>query len=260
MSALSDALALLPAGSAGAQPRVTVLPGGAGRNRVLRIDTGSGRFVWRHRQPPVNRPGSRALTELTAHHAAAAAGLAPAILGSAYDASWILMAHVEGAPWRDATLDEPLHLQRLGEQLAKLHALSVPPDLPEADAPAMARGYQEQLAARNSEGGAEALVERVEALTTELQQLGERPALVHGDLMTANMLGKAPLLVDWEYAQAADPTWDCACLLAYYPRLERHLPLLLASMGLTGPPARARLVLQRERFALLTGLWDRVYG
>src|SRR5690606_42046116 len=48
------------------------LPGGEGRNEVLRIDTAEGRFVWRRRLPPVDRPGAAAGTELAAHRLAAA--------------------------------------------------------------------------------------------------------------------------------------------------------------------------------------------
>ncbi len=53
--------------------------------------------------------------------------------------------------------------------------------------------------------------------------------LNHGDLMVSNMLGDAPQLVDWSTAQVADPTWDMACLLAYYPGMGRYMPRLLAA-------------------------------
>src|SRR5690606_9032656 len=82
-------LAQVP-GCANANPPLAIvpLPGGEGRNEVLRIDTTEGRFVWRRRLPPVDRPGAAARTELAAHRLAAAAGLAPAILRAAADASW----------------------------------------------------------------------------------------------------------------------------------------------------------------------------
>lgn len=262
MSLLAEALALLPAGLQGLEaPRVQALPGGAGRNEVLRIDTGNGRFVWRRRRPPIDRPGSAAHTELLAHRLAAAAGLAPGILAAAPDAEWILMQHVDAEPWKDAAFDDLHNVQRLGARLAELHGLPVPAELPSADAAAMARGYVTRIAQRDAVAAAAAqpVVERVELLSERLADLGEGRVLVHGDLMASNLLGEKPVMVDWEYAQAADPTWDCACLLSYYPQLETCLPQLLASMRLSGPQISARLALQRERFALLHRLWDRAY-
>jgi aminoglycoside phosphotransferase (APT) family kinase protein len=79
----------------------------------------------------------------------------------------------------------------------------------------------------------------------------------HGDLAVTNLLGDEPLLVDWEYTQLADPTWDLACLLGYYPGLDAVAPRLLASYGLK-PGDLDRLALQRERFELLNRLWERV--
>jgi aminoglycoside phosphotransferase (APT) family kinase protein len=82
--------------------------------------------------------------------------------------------------------------------------------------------------------------------------------LNHGDLMAGNLLGPGPLLVDWEYAQVADPTWDLACLMTYYPGMSRFTERLLAGAGLAGTSARAGLDLQRERFELLNRLWERL--
>ena len=61
-------------------------------------------------------------------------------------------------------------------------------------------------------------------------------SIVHGDLAHGNVLDGTQLwLLDWEYAQRADPLYDVACALAYYPQAR---PLggrsLLAAAGLTG--------------------------
>ncbi|HUG72527.1 MAG TPA: phosphotransferase [Steroidobacteraceae bacterium] len=255
-------LALVPGCEGSHAPLgVVPLPGGQGRNEVLRIDTSQGRFVWRHRLPPVNRPGSAALTELQAHRHAAAAGLAPKILAAAADGSWILMEHVDAPTWTVPQLAATEGLERLGSRLAMLHALEVPAELPAANAPAMALGYLAILRWRDPAAAAalEPLARRVEQVTAELAGAGQRRALVHGDLMVSNMLGPQPLLVDWEYAQASDPGWDFACLLSYYPRLEPALARLLGSAGLDDPETRSHLALQRERFALLNRLWERAY-
>src|SRR5690606_26752951 len=110
----------------------------------------------------------------------------------------------------------------LCERLAALHAIARPAEVPLADASAMARGYVARLERRDAAAGAamQPLVQRVDEIGQEMAGLDEKPVLVHGDLMASNLIGPKPQLVDWEYAQAADSSWDWACLLSYYPALE----------------------------------------
>src|SRR5690606_14003992 len=148
-------------------------------------------------------------------------------------------------------------MQHLLERLDTLHGIRAPADVPGADAGAMARGYVERLQ-RRAPAAAESLlplVQRIEAISAELAGLEEDAVLVHGDLMAGNMLDQGPRLVDWEYAQAADPSWDWACLLSYYPALEPWAERLMEGKG----DAQGRLTLQRERFELLNRLWQRAY-
>jgi len=238
---------------------VQPLPGGRGCNEVLRVDTLRGSFVWRRRLEPVERPGSRAADELWAQQLAAAAGLAPVVVGAHPLGHWLVMEFIDAPVWTHEQLHSHTGALRLGGQLGRLHALPVPPGLPAVDTVAMAGHYLARLAALDT-GEATALAplrERIAALSARLSATGLPPVLNHGDLMVANMLGAAPRLVDWEYAQIAEPGWDLACLLTYYPDMARFLPVLLASSGLP-PAAIAGLELQRERFELLNRLWERL--
>ncbi len=240
---------------------VTPLPGGEGRNEVLRIDTPEGRFVWRRRLPPVDRPGAAARTELAAHRLAAAAGLAPPVIGAAADASWILMEYIDAPAWTTEQVCSASGIAHLARRLAELHAIRGPRNVARADAVQMAQGYVERLRRRDPRAAAalEPVIEQVREAGIALQEADAGDTLVHGDLAGGNMVGPAPHLVDWEYAQASDPSWDYACLLNYYPRLERHLDLLLGPADADGPEARERLQLQRRRFELLNALWERAY-
>jgi thiamine kinase len=257
----AEVLVHLPGCEDGRPPiAVHPLPGGRGCNEVLRVDTPHGRFVWRHRLPPVERPGSRPMDELHAQQLAAAARLAPPLLAAHPQGHWLLMPFIDAPVWTPAQLQSESGAELLGRQMARLHALPVPAVLPPVDAPAMARGYLDRLAEVAPGEALELapLLDRIIALGARLAATGEPLVLNHGDLMASNMLGPAPLLVDWEYAQVAEPTWDLACLLTYYPILSRYLPRLLAAAGLSRNGAMAELELQRERFELLNRLWERL--
>ncbi|MET0280659.1 MAG: phosphotransferase [Steroidobacteraceae bacterium] len=251
----------IPGCESGMPPQaVYALPGG-GRNLVLRVDTRLGRFVWRSRAAPIDRPGSAAVTELHAQQAAAAAGLAPRVVAADARGQWLLMEFLELPVWSVADLQDAARLDALAEQLVRLHALPVPEELPVVDAAGIARGYLQQLAAQGAAAARplSQCADLVESLASEIAAHGAPPVLVHGDLVVANMLGPAPVLVDWEYAQRADATWDLACLTAYYPQLQLQLPRLLAHLNLQGA-AQQRLELQRRLFSVLNALWARLHG
>jgi aminoglycoside phosphotransferase (APT) family kinase protein len=253
--------ALVPGCEEGREPKaIQLLPGGRGCNLVLRVDTDAGRFVLRQRQLPLDRPGSAAMTELRCQMAAAAAGIAPRIIQAAMDGSWLLMDFIDANPWSEAHLVSVKGVEQLGLRLAQLHGLAVPRGVPPFDAAGIATGYLEQLRERNPQTAAqfEPLLGEVRGLSQGLAELALPAVLNHGDLQTDNMLGSGPILVDWEYAQLVDSTYDIACLLAYYPGLESQLPLLLESAGLPRGVTTAALGLQRQRFACLNRLWAAV--
>jgi len=82
-------------------------------------------------------------------------------------------------------------------------------------------------------------------------------AICHGDPDAANLLDDAPVLIDFEYAQVADPTYDLALLLDYYPSLEGRLPMLRKAMGLDDELSRRRLPLQLELCRIVNAAWAR---
>ena len=252
-------LALIPGCAGGQVPLAEqLLPGGRGCNVVTRVDTAAGRFVLRQRQPPLDRPGSVAQMELRSQQVAAAAGIAPRLVECAPDGSWLLMEFIDAPLWDEQQLLSREGAEALGTRLCQLHGLPVPPGLPMFDADAVARAYLEQIRAADPEAAAahQPLLSRIRVLSWALQDAGVPAALNHGDLQAGNLLGRQPVLVDWEYAQVADPTYDIACLLTYYPRLEAQLGPLLGSAGLSNTAERAVLALQRERFGCLNRLWN----
>jgi thiamine kinase len=236
------------------------LHGGRGCNLVLRVDTRAGRFVLRQRQPPLDRPGAAAQMELRSQMTAAAAGLAPRIINAAQDGHWLLMDYIDAPVWTEQQLLSDTGVERLGFRLAQLHALPVPAGLAAFDPARIATGYIEQLRALDPAVAArhQPTLAQVQELSQAISGLAGEDVLNHGDLQVANLIGSGPLLIDWEYAQIADATYDIACLLTYYPRLETQLDRLMASAGLSNVAEQAVLALQRERFACLDRLWAAV--
>ena len=64
-------------------------------------------------------------------------------------------------------------------------------------------------------------------------------------------------LLDWEYAQRADPLYDVACALAYYPQAHPQAAMLLAAAGLTGAGHTVRLEAAIRVYDGLSRLWHR---
>jgi len=258
----AELLLRVPGCADGHPPRdVQVLAGGRGANSVWRVRTREGDFALRLRHPPVDRAGSFSRFELASHGLAAEAGLAPRLIDAHPDGHWLLMEFVDAPVWDEARLLSAAGIDTVGEMLQRLHSLDCG-SLPRADAAGIARGYQRTLVGRRPGPWPrmDAVAAAVERDAIELARLADRAVLNHGDLMAENLVGGGagalgPFLVDWEYAQRADPTWDVACLLVYYPALEKDEDRLLRACGLATADDRHILSVQRRVFAGLNGLW-----
>jgi thiamine kinase len=252
-------LAMVPGCESGTPPQaVQRLDGAAARNAVWRIRTGAGEFVLRQRLAPIDRPGSSAVMELASHRVAAATGLAPRIIHAEAGGAWLLMEHVAGDSWSEAQLRTTKGLQRLAAVLTRVHALPLPAGCAVLDATAVANAYMAQL-----RGMAGPLAQQLQDLPLQVAELSQAidqcarpPVLNHGDLTLANVIGDAPILVDWEYAQIADATWDVACLLTYYPWIDAHLHEFMAALRLGRDDDFEVLRLQMRRFGCLNALWE----
>jgi aminoglycoside phosphotransferase (APT) family kinase protein len=198
------------------------------------------------------------LREVACHRAAAAAGLAPAVLDAAPDRSWILMDYVEGGIWTPPRLQAPEGLRTLGACLRRLHAITPPKGLGPFDAVSIATGQAQAILERDPAAAAEvnALLARTRQLAVDCAAFAVTPAMTHGDLNAGNLIGAVPMLVDWEYAQFADPAYDLACLSVYYPGLLLREEELLAMAGITDANGAVRLRLHAQLFDCLNRLWE----
>ena len=247
-------------GCAGSEAPLSVelLHDGRNVNRNLRIDTRVGRFVLRQRIREGPRPGADPLREVACHRAAAAAAVAPAVLDAAPDGSWILMDYVEGGMWTPPRLQAPEGLRTLGACLQRLHAITPPKGLAAFDPVSIATGQAQAILERDPAAAAQvnALVARTRQLALDCAAFAVTPVTTHGDLNASNLIGPVPMLVDWEYAQLADPVYDLACLSVYYPGLRLRGGELLGTAGITDVNGAVRLRLHAQLFDSLNRLWE----
>src|SRR5580704_6455337 len=163
----ASVLRRIPGCAGGEAPlHVQLLRGGRKVNRNLRIDTRVGRFVLRQRIQEGPRPGADPLREMACHRAAAAAGVAPAVLDAAPDGGWILMDYVEGGMWTPPQLQAPEGLRTLGACLQRLHAIMPPTGLSAFDPVSIATGQAQAILERDPAAAAQ-----VNALVARTRQL-----------------------------------------------------------------------------------------
>ena len=259
----ATALAWVPGVRTGVAPlRIEPLLGGS-VNDSWRVDTDQGRFVLRVDGPAWRRPGVDREREQRLHEAAARAGLTPRLLLRADPDGVQVCEYFEGRSWGEADFIQPLQLQRLGERLAQLHALEVPPGIVPFDPVACAHEYLQAMSAKTiASTRAEQVVTDIDAAARQVADGTTGLSIVHGDLATSNVLDGAQLwLLDWEYAQRADPLYDVACALAYYPQAQPQAVPLLAAAGLAGGAGlTVRLVAATRVYDGLSGLWHRARG
>jgi hypothetical protein len=156
---------------------VQLLLGGRSVNRNLRIDTRVGRFVLRQRIWDGPRPGADSLREVACHCAAAAAGVAPAVLDAAPDGRWILMDYIEGGMWTATQLQAAGGLRTLGARLRRLHAISPPRGLAAFDPVSVATGQAQAILEREPTAAAQvdALVARTRQLAVDCAAFAATP-------------------------------------------------------------------------------------
>jgi thiamine kinase len=254
------ALARVPGLEQGATARRIERLGGGTVNEVYRVDSAAGRFVLRLDGAAWRRPGVDRARELVLHRAAAAAGLAPALVDAAPESQGLLiMEYLEGRSWGSPDYDDVHALRRLGERLYALHRLPAPA-IDAFDPWQVAQAYVRQIDAARA-GALEEPLQRLEALGAELRAGYAAMTVVHGDLWQGNVLQGARLwLLDWEYAQLSDPLMDVACVLAYYPGAERYRAELAAAAGFDAHALERTLSARVYVYRALAWLWRLARG
>ena len=254
-----EVLAHVPGFTAGGPAWAERLPGGT-MNRSFRVETAAGMFVARIHNDAAAALGADHGREARLHAAAAAAGLAPALVYIDPGYHFMIMDHVPGPTWTEEDLGRPERLRQLGSTLRVLHSVA-PPAVAPFDIGASIERLHERLCAALPDEGAHLsqLIDRARA-ALHVSDNASRPAgVVHHDLHHTNLIGTGRLfLLDWEYGSVTDPLLDLACVLAYYPRATPHADALLDASGLARQVSPEMLAATTWLSMLVSYFWYRV--
>jgi aminoglycoside phosphotransferase (APT) family kinase protein len=254
----ADVFAHVPGCESGEPPLAIARLTGTAAHRSYRLHTRSGEFVVRFTR---DRPGvvlDRA-REALLQASAADAGLAPRIVWQDRARQILISEYAPGRVWTRREMSDAQQLARLAERLRVLHAIATP-DLTPFDAAATARAYRSCIRESHREAARELdrWVIEIEALLPTLASESRALSIVHGDPHHSNVIDSEPLvLIDWEYATLADPLYDLACLLAYYPGARSAAAVLLESAGLAACANEEMLLRTSRMYERLNALWYR---
>jgi len=244
----------------GPAARIAPLAGGA-VNRTFRVETTQGRFVLRLHDAAGAALGADHLREAILQNAAAAAGLAPAVLYVDPQQRFMVAEYLDGRAWTPADFADVQCLRRLGTILRRLHAVTPPVPAP-FDLGELLRGFADRVG-REAPAERPLLAQFMDRAGVSLRACGmerRQPALFHSDPQHGNLIeadGRL-FLIDWEYAAVGDPLFDIACVLAYYPQALPHSSVLLEASGLAGQATLPMLEHATWLYVLLSSLWERV--
>jgi len=257
-----DALARVPgAGPGGQNVHAVVRLAGGSVNDSWLVDTDDGRYVLRIQGPAWRSPGVDRRREQEAQRLAAAAGLAPAVIAQSPEGDVRVCLFIAGRVWSAVDYDQPAQLLRWCETLATLHRLPAPRGEPWQFAPQLLAGDYASRAIRHA--AAPAQVRAVEAARTQaasaaaaLAACALPPVLAHGDALAGNVVDDGRLwLIDWEFAQCADPVWDLAAVAVWTARPAAEWCALAEAAGWACERLAARLDAALTLHRALGSLW-----
>ena len=228
-------------------------------NTSFRVETSAGRFVVRLHDASARVLGADHEREAQLHAAAAAAGLAPALIHVDAAHRFMIMEYVSDALWTSQDFGRADRLQQLGAALHALHSIAPPVVAPFDLWAELERHYHRlQQGAPPEAGRFDRLMERAAAALEASGTQSRAKAVVHNDVHHSNLIGTERLyLLDWEYAAVADPLFDLACILAYYPQAAAHSEALLDATRLTDTVSAEMLRQTTWLWMLVSYLWYR---
>lgn len=193
--------------------------------------------------------------EIRIHQLAASEGLSPPIMFADVQAGILLTEFVAQGALTEADMQRDSVLASVGRQLAILHAMPTPVDLPSCSLSEAARVYLQDASVATTRQMQKLveLVERNEALSEREQ------VLCHRDVLFSNILATEPVqFIDWEFASLGERWFDLAAAIAWHTLGEDKVEVLLQAYLDREPNACERAALARAiaSFNALCILWS----
>ncbi len=230
-------------------------------NASYLVQSHVGRVVVRIHEQAGRVLGADHAREAQLQIAAAGEGVAPVVFHADPQHRFMVMQYIPGPTWSAKDFASPDRIRVLGQTLRALHKIA-PPLVSGFDLRALYRGHRQRIVAvaPAEAPGLDTLLHRADTAFEACRSEEREPALIHGDLHHSNLIGVERLwLLDWEYGAVADPLFDLACVLAYYPHAQAHGAALLESSGLRDSASPAMLRNAAWLYTLVSYLWHRVH-
>lgn len=216
---MNDLASCLPDSLRAASPTITRIGAGMSGAGVYRVEAAGSAYVLK-----VADAGSREgwHARLAMHRAAAAAGVAPAVI-HVDEARFAVLSELVADRGFPMLLMNPATraagLDLIGTTLHRVHALPLPADAAAPDPLDMLAGFWASLAGFALPGFVADIVERMRAEPVPPRE--RAVALCHNDVNPTNLAfdGERLLLLDWDVAGPNDPLYDIATV-AMFMRLD----------------------------------------
>ena len=251
---LEQAIARVP-GWDSPDVRVTPLGGGI-TNHNFRIDRAGESFVLRLVGENTDLLGIDREVEYAASRSAAAAGVAPEVVGFLRPEGCLVTRFLSGRPIGEDEIGQPAVIRQVADALRTIHRM--PPIPGWFSAFAVVRDYAQQARRHNVR-----FPDDFDLLRTRLAEIESslppfHPCPCHNDLLNANFLeaGGRLYILDWEYAGMGDPYFDLGNFSRNHSFDEDQDRVLLeAYAGRATPGRRARLRLMRIASDMREAMW-----
>lgn len=244
-------------------PGTALTPVGAGQSGagVYRLNGPAGTFVVK--QTPTTEPDAVWQRSLDVQRAAAAVGVAPAVVHADATHRLVVSEAITDRGWAayyGPPTTHPAALTLLGETIRRLHTLPIAPGMPTARAAPFVRQIQQSAnAAHPLPIWVNATIDAL--LSAEPPASDRAPVLSHNDLNPSNLIfdGTRLLLLDWQTAAVNDPYYDLA-LVSVFSRMDADAcrRLLTAYDGTPVPALPERFQWSRRMASAVAGtalLW-----
>ena len=215
--------------------------GGGSSNQTLKVTADGVPFAVR--MPGRREPGDPRLglhDEWRVLTALAERGAAPEPVWRDEGSGLLVTGFQPGPIWTGERLRNRRHWPALVTLLKCVHAEDIA--LPDYEPVVAVRRYWAQYLSAATPGPAEQSAWRTfESEQCELERALRPSATCHNDVMSTNLVGDPPVLLDWEYAARSDPLFDLATIVVGHGLDARMGDELLALyLGGDASPVRRR--------------------